>query len=56
MKELNGEKLIKRPKDFACMRLCHRWLDSECGIMGSEYALTFNIYVIDFCETTAPEN
>ena len=35
------------------MRQVHTQLDQECdGIMGSEYSLKFNKYVIDFCETT----
>lgn len=52
-KENHGEILITAPHDYACMRTVHRYLDEECdGIMSSEYALQYNKYVIDFCETT----
>lgn len=44
-----------RPKDYGCMRLCYKWLDEECGIMRDEYSLTYNKYIIDFCETTEKE-
>ena len=51
-KESNGESLISRPKNFACMRVVHGWLDQECdGIMSTEYGMGYNRYVVDFCET-----
>ena len=52
---MSGQTLINRPKDYACMRRCHQWLGDECSVMNNEYALTYNKYVIDFCETTRPE-
>ena len=34
------------------MRYTHALLNDECdGVMGSEYAMKYNKYVIDFCET-----
>ena len=52
-KEQKREGLVTRPKDFACMRTVHRYLDAECdGVMSREYSLNFNRYVVDFCETT----
>lgn len=47
--------MVVRPRDFACMRLVHKWLADECDIMSNEYSLTYNKYVIDFCETTEYE-
>ena len=44
---------MAKPKDFACMRSVHGYLNDDCdNLMGSEYALKFNKYVIDYCETT----
>ena len=41
-----------RPRDFKCMRHIHTLLNDECdGIMSTGYAMTYNKYVIDFCET-----
>ena len=52
-KEQEGTELVVRPRDYACMRSVHKTLDELCdGVMSSEYALKFNKYVIDFCETT----
>ena len=53
-KELLGEALVTRPKDFACMRTVHNYLNEECNnLLNNEYALNYNKYVIDYCETTA---
>ena len=39
-KESRGEELNIHPKDFACMRLVHGWLDTECdGLLNNEYWL-----------------
>ena len=52
-KELQGEALVTRPKDFACMRTVHNYLNTECDdVLSNEYALNYNRYVVDFCETT----
>lgn len=52
-KENDGEKLVSQPKDFACMRTVHRYLDEECdNLMSHEFSLSFNRYVVDYCETT----
>ena len=52
-KETRHEDLVAAPKDFACMRTVHRYLNEECdGLMRNEYALGLNKYVIDYCETT----
>ena len=38
------------------MRAVHKALDAECdGIMSQEYALHYNKYVVDYCETTPKE-
>ena len=55
-KELTGGELVTKPRDFKCMRAVHGYIDTHCdGLMANEYALAFNKYVIDFCETTAKE-
>ena len=52
-KEQRNESLVSRPRDFKCMRAVHATLDEECdGITSNEYAMHFNKYVVDFCETT----
>ena len=52
-KELKGEKLIAQPRDFACMRTVHRYINEECdNMMQHEYSLSYNRFVVDFCETT----
>ena len=51
-KESKGDKLVSQPKDFACMRTVHRYLNEECDdLMSHEYSLSLNRYVVDFCET-----
>jgi len=46
-----------RPRDFKCMRSIHTMLNEQCdGIMSSEYALHYNKYVIDYCETTPKDD
>ena len=52
-KEAKGESLVAQPKDFACMRTVHRYLNAECdNVMSQTYSLSFNRYVVDYCETT----
>lgn len=52
-KEKDGRELVVRPRDYACMRTVHQNLDQMCdGVMSNEYAMKYNKYVIDFCETT----
>ena len=55
-KEQRGEALVVQPKDFACMRLVHGWLDEECAVFQNTYALSLNKYIVDFCETTPKEH
>ena len=39
-KEKKGKELVTQPKDFACMRTVHGYLNSECdGMMSQEYSL-----------------
>ena len=39
-KEKKGEDLVTQPRDFACMRTVHSYLNSECDdVMSREYSL-----------------
>ena len=49
-----GESISTQPRDFKCLRKVNELLDTHCGANG-EYALTYQKYVANFCETASDE-